>query len=116
MTSLIVFFKPCEVVSLEVLPEPFDRIEIRTVWRKVKRVDVMPVERLHLVPARVVENEVDLLAFLLWNFLGHRIEKLLEDETVAVGNDQAHELPRPGRDRTDDVAPDMSTVVANAWT
>ena len=76
----------------------------------------MPVERLHLVPARVVKNEIDLLAFPLLNLLGHRVEELLEDQAVAVGNDQAHELSRPGRNGAHDIGTEMSAIVTNART
>jgi len=40
-----------EVLAFEMLPEAFDRIEIRAVGRKVERRDVVPVESGDLVPS-----------------------------------------------------------------
>ena len=48
-----------EVMVFEILPQPFDGVEVRAVGRKVDRLDVMPVQPLGLVPAGVVENQQD---------------------------------------------------------
>lgn len=42
-----------QIVAFEVLPKPFDGIEIRAVGRQVERCDVVSVERLHLMPTRI---------------------------------------------------------------
>ena len=34
----------CEVVALQMVPEAFDGIEVRTVGREVNRFDMVPVE------------------------------------------------------------------------
>jgi hypothetical protein len=47
--------KAREVVTFEVLPEAFDRIEVGTVGREVERLDVVPVQRIGVVPTGVVE-------------------------------------------------------------
>ena len=55
--------KSCHGISFHVLPESFDGIEIRAVGGQIDRLDVVPVQRGALVPARVVENQMDLPAF-----------------------------------------------------
>ena len=81
-----------QIVALEVLPEAFDRIEIRAVGRKIERLYVVPVEPLGLVPTGIVQDEADGFAPSWPHFLCHGIEKDLEDLCVAVWNDQADQL------------------------
>lgn len=81
-----------EVVAFEMLPEPFDGVEVRAVWREVDRLDVMPVQPLGLVPAGVVENQQHPSAFFPGSFRGHGVEERLEDFRVAVRDDEADEL------------------------
>lgn len=82
----------CHGLSFQVLPEPFDGIEVRTVGGLVEGFDVMPVKPGAFVPAGVVEHQMDLFAFLGGHFFGHGIEEGLKDFGVAVGDDLADEL------------------------
>lgn len=84
--------KARKVVAFEMLPEPFDGVEVRAVGREVDRLDVMPVQPLGLVPAGVVKNEQDSFAFFSGGFLGHGIEERLEDFRIAVWDDEANKL------------------------
>lgn len=51
------------MVAFEMLPEPFDGVEVRAVGREVDFLDVMPVQPFGLAPTCVVENEQDPFAF-----------------------------------------------------
>lgn len=102
----------CEVVTLEVLPEPFDGVEVRTVGREVNRLDVMPVQPFCLMPACVVEDEQEALAFPLRDFGGHGVEEGLEDFRVAVRDDEADKLPVGRVHGSDDVPAQVAAVVA----
>ena len=75
--------KPREVVTFEVLPEAFDRIEVGTVGREVERLDVVPVQRIGMVPTGVVENQPNRLA-PIGSLCSHGIEKGLEDLRIVV--------------------------------
>ena len=72
----------CHGLAFQVLPEPFDGIEVRTVGGQVDGLDMMPVKTGALVRARVVEHEMDLLAFLARNLFGQGVEKGLEDSVL----------------------------------
>ena len=61
-----------KVLAFEVLPEPFDRIEVRALRREELRPDVVPVERFRFVPTGVIEEQLDLLATLR-NFFRHGV-------------------------------------------
>ena len=72
----------------------------------------IPIEDRALMPAGVIEHQVDLLSVLRRDFLCHGVEEGLEDFGVAVGDDQAHELTACRFDRAHDIAPQMSSMVA----
>jgi hypothetical protein len=55
---------------------------------------------------------MDLFAFPGRDFLRHGIEEGLQDLGAAVGDDQADQATRGWLDRADDVAPDVSAVIA----
>lgn len=102
----------CEVMAFEMLPEPFDGVEVRAVRREVDRLDMMPFQSLGLVPAGVVENEQNPFTFLPRSFLCHGVEEGLENFRIAVRNDEADELAAGGVHRADDVPAQMSAMVA----
>lgn len=104
-----------EIVAFEVLPESFDGIEVRAVGRQVEWGDVMPVQGFDLVPTGIVEDEIDFLVSLRGYLLCESVEELLEDETVTIGNDQADELPRSWRHRSNYIGTNMASVVSNRW-
>ena len=101
----------CEVVALQMLPETFDGMEVRTVGRKINRFDMVPVEGLHFVPTGVVENEFAAASGHWWNLLCHRVEEDLENISVAMRNDQADELSSSWGNRTEHVLPNMSPEI-----
>lgn len=82
--------KARQVVTFEVLPEAFDRIEVGTVGRQVERLDVVPAQRIGMVPTGVVENQPDRLAPVR-SLFGHGVEKGLRDLRIVVRHDQAHQ-------------------------
>ena len=70
------------------------------------------LSRRALVPAGVVEHQMDLFAFFGRDLFGHGVEEGLENLGVAVGDDQADQATRGGLDCADNVAPQMPAVIA----
>ena len=102
----------CEKVAFEVLPESFDGIEVRAVWRQIERLDVMPMECLHFVPTRVVQNQNASSLRHGGDFFRHCIQEHLEDISIAMRDNQADELSTSWIDRTDDILPDVFSEVS----
>lgn len=65
------------------------------------------------MPTGVVEDQVIGLAPLLGNFLRQDVEERLEHESVAVGNDHADELSALRFDGTDDIAANVTAMIAD---
>ncbi len=85
-----------EVVAFEMLPEPFDGVEVRAVGRQELRLDVVLAQALRLVPAGVIKNQDDAFLRLRRNLLRHRVEERLEDLRIVVGTMRLTSWPLRG--------------------